>query len=306
LIGLTLLGAVVLWLVRASPTPIPPPTSVAPAQVPVAPTQMTVTALSLEGERALKPHDTFKECSSCPEMVVVPAGKFTMGSPQGELKRTSDEGPQHPVTFAQSFAVGRFELTFDEWDACVTDGGCGGYKPDSQGWGRGRRPVINVSWDDAKAYLAWLTKKTGKSYRLLSEAEREYATRAGTTTPFWWGNSIATSQANYNGTPYGSGIKGEYRGRTVAADSFEPNAWGLYQVHGNVYEWTEDCGHDNYQGAPADGSAWTSGDCGSRVIRGGSWDYDAEYLRSASRLAYATDTRDVWLGFRVARTLLAP
>ncbi|MFI4994331.1 MAG: SUMF1/EgtB/PvdO family nonheme iron enzyme [Hyphomicrobiales bacterium] len=306
LIGLTVLGAVVLWLVRAPATPVPQPTSIAPGQAPAAPTQMAVTALSPERERALKPHDTFKECSNCPEMVVVPPGTFTMGSPASELNRASDEGPQHPVTFAQSFAVGRFELTFEEWDACVADGGCRGYKPDSQGWGRGRRPVINVSWDDAKAYIAWLAKKTGKTYRLLSEAEREYVTRAGTTTPFWWGNSISTSQANYDGTPYGSGAKGEYRGRTVAVDSFEPNAWGLYQVHGNVYEWTEDCGNDSYQGAPADGSARTGGDCGSRVIRGGSWDYDAEYLRSASRLAYATDTRDVWLGFRVERTLLTP
>ena len=122
----------------------------------------------------------------------MPAGTFTMGSPASEPKRTSEEGPQHTVTFARNFAVGRFELTFDQWEACVADGGCNGYKPDSQGWGRDLRPVINVSWDDAKTYAAWLAKKTGKSYRLLSEAEREYVTRAGTTTPFWWGNSIST------------------------------------------------------------------------------------------------------------------
>jgi formylglycine-generating enzyme required for sulfatase activity len=316
LIGLAVLGAIGVWLVRSLLTPVsvaqgpaggtPAPTPVLPAPVPIAPTQITVTALSLEREQALKPKDTFKECSTCPEMVVAPAGTFTMGSPASEPKRASEEGPQHTVTFARNFAVGRFELTFDQWEACVADGGCNGYKPDSQGWGRDLRPVINISWDDAKSYAAWLTKKTGKSYRLLSEAEREYVTRAGTTTPFWWGNSISTSQANYNGAPYWGGAKGEYRGRTVPVDSFEPNPWGLYQVHGNVYEWTEDCWHVNYQGAPADGSFWTGGDCSSHVIRGGSWDYDAEYLRSASRLGYAIDTRADWLGFRVGRTLRIP
>jgi formylglycine-generating enzyme required for sulfatase activity len=316
LIGLAVFGAFGVWLVRSLPTPVsvaqgpaggtPAPTPVAPMPVPVAPTQITVTALSLEREQALKPKDTFKECSNCPEMVVVPAGTFTMGSAESEPKHTPEEGPQHTVTFARNFAVGRFELTFDQWETCVADGGCNGYKPDSQGWGRDLRPVINISWDDAKSYAAWLAKKTGKSYRLLSEAEREYVTRAGTTTPFWWGNSISTSQANYNGTPYGGGAKGEYRGRTVPVDSFEPNTWGLYQVHGNVYEWTEDCWHANYRGAPADGSFWTGGDCSSHVIRGGSWDYDAEYLRSASRLGYAADTRADWLGFRVGRTLRIP
>ncbi len=305
LIGLALITATVVWLVHAPATGVPP-TAVAPAPTAVAPTKMAVTALSPERERALKPMDQFKECDDCPEMVVVPAGSFMMGSATSEPGRTTEEGPQHTVTLTRNFAVGRFELTFAEWDACVADGGCRGYKPDSQGWGRGRRPAINVSWDDAKAYVAWLTKATGKSYRLLSEAEREYVTRAGTTTPFWWGNSISTAQANYSGTPYEAGAKGEYRGRTVAVDSFEPNAWGLFQVHGNIYDWTEDCGHENYQGAPGDGSAWLTGDCTSRVIRGGSWDYDAAYLRSASRLAYAIDTRDVWLGFRVGRSLLTP
>jgi formylglycine-generating enzyme required for sulfatase activity len=167
--------------------------------------------------------------------------------------------------------------------------------------------VINVSWDDAKAYVAWLAKKTGKSYRLLSEAEREYVTRAGTTTPFWWGNSISTSQANYNGNyTYGNGVKGEFRQRTVPVDSFAPNPWGLYQVHGNVYDWMEDCWHDSYQGAPADGSAWTSGDCSRRVVRGGSWIDTPDVLRSANRNRSSSDGRIVNLGFRVGRTLLAP
>jgi formylglycine-generating enzyme required for sulfatase activity len=303
-ISVAAFGALALWIHGAPLSPFSTQTSPASPQVSSA-SPRTTTALSPERERNLKPHDTFKECDNCPDMIVVPPGTFTMGSPTSELNRASDEGPTHSVTLAQSFAVGRFEVTFDEWDACVADGGCGGYKPDSQGWGRGNQPVINVSWHDAQAYVSWLVKTTGKSYRLLSEAEREYVTRAGTTTPFWWGDSISTNQANYNGTPYGSGVKGEYRRRTVPVDSFEPNAWGLLQVHGNVYEWTEDCEHENYRGAPTDGSAWTSGNCGSRMIRGGSWDYDAEYLRAASHLAYSVDTRGVWLGFRVGRTLLA-
>ena len=117
------------------------------------------------------------------------------------------------MSFAKPFAVGRFAITFEEWDACVADGGCNGHRPSDEGWGRGRRPVINVSWDDAKAYVAWLSRKTGKSYRLLTEAEREYVARAGTTTPFWWGSSISTGQANYDGKDaYAGGSKGEWCG----------------------------------------------------------------------------------------------
>jgi formylglycine-generating enzyme required for sulfatase activity len=202
----------------------------------------------------------------------VPAGSFTMGSPDIEEGRIEEEGPQHRVTFGKSFGVGKFAVTFEEWDACVADGGCNGYTPSDEGWGRGRRPVINVSWDDANAYVGWLSRKTGKIYRLLSEAEREYVTRAGTTTPFWWGASISTQQANYNGNyAYGAEATGVSRRQTVPVDSFQPNPWGLYQVHGNVWEWTEDCWHDDYTGAPSDGSAWTSGGCSDRVIRGGAW-----------------------------------
>jgi hypothetical protein len=177
--------------------------------------------LSAAEECALKPKDTFRECENCPEMVVVPTGTFTMGAPENEAGRGIDEGPQHRVTFTRKLAVGRFALTFDEWDACAADGGCNDYKPSDQGWGRRRLPVINVSWDDANAYAAWLSRKTGKTYRLLSEAEREYVTRAGTMTPFWWGASLSTRQANYDGTvAYGDGSNGEYRGRTLPVDSF--------------------------------------------------------------------------------------
>jgi formylglycine-generating enzyme required for sulfatase activity len=164
-----------------------------------------------------------------------------------------------------------------------------------------------VSWWEANAYVAWLSRKTKtkKTYRLLSEAEREYVTRAGTTTPFWWGPSISTSQANYNGNYTYYGAKGEYRQKTVPVDSFDPNPWGLYQVHGNVWEWTEDCWHDTYSGAPADGSAWTTGDCTRGVLRGGSWEDDPTVLRAAyrNRLWYTPDLRNRNGGFRVARTL---
>ena len=164
-----------------------------------------------------------------------------------------------------------------------------------------------MSWDNAKAYVAWLSRKTGKSYRLLSEAEREYVTRAGTTTPYWWGTAISTSQANYNGAyayAYAGGSRGEYRQKTVPVDTFEPNAWGLFQVHGNVWEWVEDCWHGSYDGAPDNGSAWIEGsDCSRRVVRGGSWGGIPGDLRSAYRDRNSTDYRDYYLGFRVGRTL---
>ena len=251
--------------------------------------------------------ESFKDCPECPEMVVVPAGSFTMGSPESEPQRESYEGPQHRVTIAKPFAVGKFAVTFAEWDACVAGGGCGGYKPKDNGWGRGNRPAINVSWEDAKAYVTWLAKKTGVSYRLLSEAEHEYAARAGTTTPFWWGSSITPDQAAYNSTaaPYkGGGRKGEYRAKTVPVNSFKPNPWGLYQVHGNVYEWLGDCWNENYSNAPTDGSVWTAGDCSKRVLRGGSWGSDPQYLRAALRAprAYPSNRWDTD-GFRVARTI---
>jgi formylglycine-generating enzyme required for sulfatase activity len=263
-----------------------------------------VYPLTADKERALNPKDAFKECDACPEMVVVPAGRFTMGSPEAEESHLDPEDPQHLVTFAQPFAAGAFAVTFDEWDACVADGGCDGYRPSDQGWGRGRRPVINVSWHDAQTYVEWLSRKTGKTYRLLSEAEREYAARAGTDTPFWWGGSISTEQANYDGNlVYGRGAKGEYRQRTVPVDSFQPNPWGLYQVHGNVLEWTEDCSNDSYNGAPSDGSAWISGDCSRRALRGGAWYYSPDFTRSAFRVRLYSVNRTSTQGFRVGRTL---
>src|SRR5499427_5824309 len=278
---------------------------VAELRMVIAADHQATAPLSAAEERVLKPKDSFKECAQCPEIVVVPAGSFTMGSPDSEEGRIEEEGPQHRVTFGKAFGVGKFAVTFEEWNACVADGGCNGYTPSDEGWGRGRRPVINVSWNDANAYAAWLSRKTGKTYRLLSESEREYVTRAGTTTPFWWGASISPDQANYDGTyTYGNGPKGEYRQRTLPVDSFQPNPWGLYQVHGNVWEWTADCYAETYRDAPSDAAArGCRANDQTRVMRGGSWTSPAANLRSASRYRNAKHYRSHDLGFRVARTL---
>ena len=199
-------------------------------------------------------------------MVVVPAGEFMMGLPTNEEGRTNTENPQHKVTIAAPFAVSEFEVTFDEWDTCATYGDCDPQILDND-FGRGRQPVINVSWYDAKRYAAWLSKMTGKSYRLLSEAEWEYAARAGTKMSYSWGDEIGKRKANCLGC--GSEWDGE---RTAPVGSFAANAFGLHDMHGNVSEWVEDCYHANYDGAPADGLAWTAGgDCSSRMFRGGGW-----------------------------------
>ncbi len=224
-----------------------------------------------------------RDCAECPELVVVPPGTFTMGS----------EGRQHQVTIPEALAVGVYEVTFREWDECTQRGGCLGYRPDDEGWGRANRPVINVSWQDAQEYVEWLSAYTGKRYRLLSESEWEYVARAGTTTPYSVGDQITTAQANY----------GEFRGRTVAVGTYPANAFGLHDVHGNVWEWTQDCWNASYAGAPNDGSASAAGDCGRRVLRGGSWGDEPWFLRSAGRYGDTSGDRVDSFGFRVARTL---
>ncbi|NWH08210.1 MAG: formylglycine-generating enzyme family protein [Alphaproteobacteria bacterium] len=255
-----------------------------------------------------EPGAVFRDCTDCPEMVVIRAGSFTMGSPEGEEGRTNNEGPQRYVTIAKPFAVGRFEVTFAEWDACVADGGCNGYRPDDNGWGRrGARPVINVSWYDAQAYMQWISTKTGKTYRLLSEAEWEYVARASTITPFYTGETILTDQANYDGTyTYGPARRrGEYRKQTVAVGSFPPNAFGLYDMHGNVWEWCQDAWNNSYDGPgrPDDGRPWLSGNSRLRVLRGGSWGNNPQDLRSATRNYDFPTDRAISVGFRLASTL---
>jgi len=265
--------------------------------------QVQPYVLSAEAERVLKPKDSFRECAKdCPEMVVVPAGEFTMGSPPNEKGRHNSEGPregpQHTVVVAKAFAVSKYELTFDDWDACVAYGGCDPRVSDS-GYGRGRQPVINVTWDDAKRYVAWLSRMTGKPYRLLSEAEWEYAARAGTQTAYSWGDEIGKNNANCNGC----GSQWDKR-QPAPVGSFTPNAFGLYDLHGNVWEWVEDCVHRDYNGAPKDGSAWTAdGDCSRRVFRGGSWVNLPEGLRAARRNRFTSVSRVTYLGFRLGRTL---
>jgi formylglycine-generating enzyme required for sulfatase activity len=253
--------------------------------------------LPAAAERALKPRTSFRECAKdCPEMIVVPAGRFMMGSPASERDRFGNEGPQHEVVIAWPFAVSRFDVTFADWDACVSVGGCPAVRANDLA--REARPVINVSWDDTQKYVAWLSAMTGQRYRLLTEAEWEYVARAGTGTAYSWGPEIGNNNANCNGC----GSKWDNR-ETSPIGSFETNAFGLYDTAGNTWQWVRDCYHDNYDEAPTDGSAWTGGDCSRHVVRGGSWYDGPRTVRSAYRTGDATDNRNSSLGFRIARTL---
>ncbi len=242
----------------------------------------------------------FKDAEFAPEMVVVPATKefFWMGSKDDE--GDPDERPRHKVKIPAPFAVGRYAVTFDEWDASVAAGGVK-YTPPDQGWGRGRRPVINVSWDDAQAYIKWLSSRTGKAYRLLSEAEWEYCCRAGTETAYSFGDTLTKAQAQFSEGQWGSA------GWTVEAGTFPANGFGLHDMHGNVWEWCGDCWNGDYKDKPdslkANGGAWTTGDCSRRVLRGGSWLYFPAYCRSAIRSGGFAVDRNGGYGFRLARTL---
>jgi formylglycine-generating enzyme required for sulfatase activity len=262
--------------------------------------------LSTEVERALQPdsNQSFRECAPkrenqdyCPDMVAVPGGTFLMGTPATIGVYRPNEEPQHVVTILNPFAVSKFELTFDQWDTCVSYGDCP-QGVSSLDWGRGQRPVINVTWADAERYVAWLSKVTAKPYRLLSESEYEYAARAMTTTKYPWGDQIGTNNANC------IGCGSRWDQETAPVGSFPANRFGLYDMVGNIWEWVEDCWHAKYLGAPSDGSAWIEGgDCGTRVIRGGGWNASADEVRSAYRSGPYPDNRREWLGFRIARTL---
>ena len=240
---------------------------------------------------------TFRDCTTCPEMVVVPSGSFMMGSPADEPGRESNEGPQHRVTISKPFAVGKYEVTVGQFEEFVNETGHPDNKWRDPGFNQtANHPVVNVSWYDAKAYTEWLSTKTGQNYRLLSEAEWEYAVRAGTTTAYHFGETISSSWSNYHYTDRG----------TVEICSYPANAFGLHDMHGNVWEWVEDCGHNDYNGAPSDGSEWT-GDCiydgEVRMLRGGSWSGSPWHLRSAIRDWSVAWYRSNCLGFRIARTL---
>ena len=246
-----------------------------------------------DAQLAATPGGHLRDCHGCPELVVIPQGAGLMGSPAPEDGQSSDESPQHQVNIAYPLAVGIYEVTFREWDICVDGGGCNGYSPDDHGWGREWRPVVGVSWGDAQAYLQWISARTGLEYRLPSEAEWEFVARAGTQERYYVGEEISPDWANY----------GWNVGMTLGVGSYQANAFDLHDVHGNVWEWVADCWNGSYDGAPTDGSAWTTGDCTQRVLRGGSWHDSPTHLRSSNRHKESLRTRNPNVGFRVVRTL---
>ncbi len=268
-----------------------------------------VLAVFLAGQAAaqgLEPGNIFSEelrdGGQGPEMVVIPAGSFRMGCVSGQ-KCYDREKPVHTVAISQPFAVSKYEITFEDYDRFTYPN-----KVDDEGWGRARRPVINVTWNDAKEYVAWLSSQTGQTYRLLTEAEWEYAARAGTSTKYHFGNreSQLCSYANFYDTTAGDDDAPCSDGvgkQTAVVGRYAANAFGLHDMHGNVWEWVEDCWNDSYSGAPSDGSAWLRGNCERRVVRGGSWDNFPWNLRSAYRIRFSSGSRYGSDGFRVARTL---
>jgi formylglycine-generating enzyme required for sulfatase activity len=256
--------------------------------------------------------EVFQDLPAAPQMVVLPSGSFLMGSADDDVNGFEKERPQHKVTIAYKLAISRYPVTFEEWDACVADGGID-HKPEDQGWGRGKRPVINVSWEDAQAYATWLNTKLGIAatdptrYRLPSEAEWEYACRAGATGNF----STASGQLSDNDATYDASYveanlspkAGKKHDKTTPVGIYAPNPWGLYDMHGNVWEWVQDDFEDSYRGAPTDGSAWATG-AANRVLRGGSWYDCARSSRSANRIFISPVIRSYYIGFRLARTAL--
>ena len=247
-----------------------------------------------------------------PKMVVVPAGSFMMGPTPEEPVQLDTEQPRHKVTIKKAYAISQYEITFAEFDRFAE--ATGYRKPSDKGWGeaywgRTNMPVFDVTWQDAQRYVEWLSEQTGERYRLPSEAEWEYAARAGTTTAFSTGDCIHTDQANFHGR-YEFGdcpLPDAYRGKAMPVGSFKPNAWGLYDVHGNMFEWTGDCWHPSYDGAPDDGTAWMNeGDdvnCERRVLRGGSWSGRPADIRSANRTHNDANFKSIFIGFRVVREL---
>ncbi|MFM0624932.1 SUMF1/EgtB/PvdO family nonheme iron enzyme [Paraburkholderia xenovorans] len=268
-------------------TPAPKPTaSAAPPAAPpaAAVAQKPVTHAPVAGES--------RDCATCPIMITVPAGSFSMGSSTDD----PSEKPVHHVTIGAPFAIGKYEVTVDQWNACVAANGCQKLTPESNT--NKAAPARDLSWDDAQQYVKWLSKTTGKPYRLPTEAEWEYADRGGTTTAYWWGDQMRKGNANCKdcGDPW-------HKEGPEAAGSFAPNPLGLYDMNGSVWEWTADCWHNSYQGAPADGHAWDSPGCEMRVIRGGSWREGGGYMLSATRFKYSSGVRQSQDGFRVVKDL---
>lgn len=241
--------------------------------------------------------EVFSDFEGAPELVVLPSGEFWMGSPENEKEHIGDESPRHQVRIDYELAIGKFPVTFDEWDACLAAGGTQ-YRPADQGWGRGKRPVINVSWNDAQDYLRWLSEKTGQRYRLLSEAEWEYAARAGQgERRYPWGDDLDSGQLGAH-----AWYSSNSGGRPQVVGQKRPNAFGLEDMHGNIHEWVEDIYLGSYDAAPDNGNPQTDGGI-SRVLRGGSWQDTPRYLRSASRYRFPPEHRCYIAGFRVARVI---
>ena len=256
-------------------------------------------------QRLAEVQQTALEREYAGEMVSIPGGTFRMGDLSGG--GDDDELPVHSVT-VPAFRMGKYEVTFTQWDACVVDGGCGGYRPDDEGWGRGNRPVINVSWDDAQVFIGWLNDKTGGKFRLPTEAEWEYAARAGSTTKYHFGNSESQlcRYANHadDSTDYSNQNKSCSDGigrRTAKVGRYQPNSYGLYDMHGNVREWVQDCYNDSYVGAPSDGKGWTSRDCNERVYRSGSWSGPPKLQTSSNRYKNTRPTQHNNHGFRLVQ-----
>jgi len=286
----------------------------------LAPETVNGTLAAVEARKLTPPKtgQSFRDCPTCPDMAVLPAGFFNMGAPESERAPYKAAGgtdgwfdwsrPQRQLSLA-SFAVGKYEVTFDEYDACAVEGQCP--SPNDGGWGRGKLPVVNVSFDDAVRYVIWLSKKTGQKYRLLSDAEWEYAARSGCDKAFSVNrqckDTITADEANYDGSQtYNGSPVGVKRGRTVPVGSLNaPNAWGLHDMHGNVWEWVEDCWIESLAGMPGNGAARVVGckEANFRVLRGGSWNYPPRFLRAALRFRFTADSRYPFLGFRVARTV---
>jgi formylglycine-generating enzyme required for sulfatase activity len=253
---------------------------------------------------------SFRDCNQCPEMVILPVGQFMMGSPTDEADRYDNEGPQHSVRIAAPIAMAKFEVTFDEWDACVAAQACA--HAADMGWGRGKRPVINVTYQQAVGYADWLSQKTGKKYRLPTEAEWEYAARAGSTTAHWWRRADKDSCDYANIADRRVKIKHKSKQifdcddgypETAPAGRHKPNAFGLHDMLGNVWEWVADCYNAGYAVAPTDGSAWSAGDCSRRIFRGGSWYSNPGDVRLAQRDSDIETAAFNDLGFRLARSL---
>ena len=257
---------------------------------------------------AIASQSVIKDCEQCPEMITVPAGQFTMGT-NGEGGREDDEAPARSVTIAQPFALGKYEVTFDEWDACVADGAC--EKAPDEAWGRGRRPVINVNFAQVNAYTKWLSAKTGKQYALPSEAQWEYAAQAGGNQGTFWGDNKARAceYANVYDTLAKTKLMFDWAvfpcadgyTETAPVGMFAPNVFGLHDMLGNVWEWVADCYRPSYAGAPSDGSAVTAETCMKHVSRGGSWNIFPAWVRVGYRYALMGGLRASNLGFRVMR-----